>query len=172
MHVYLLLYVLCACLAFGVRSPRRSWHLAIVTGLFLAVFIGGRYEVGCDFTAYAARFSTIYPPEMSWWQVLTMSEGGFHLVNILARDLGWGFPGVLMLCGILYAAALVRFSRLAPRPMALVAIAIPILVIQLGMSGMRQASATGLLMFAYSAFTQRRPWATACLIGLASLFHE
>lgn len=172
MHVYLLLYVLCAFLAFSVRSPRRSWHLAIVTGVFLALFMGGRYEVGCDFAAYAARFSTIYPAEVSWWQALTMSEGGFHLVNILARDMGWGFPGVLMLCGILYAAALVRFSRLAPRPMALVAIAIPILVIQLGMSGMRQAAATALLMFAYSAFTQRRPWVTAGLIGLASLFHE
>lgn len=172
MHVYMLVYILAAGSAFLVRGARRSWHLAIATGAFLAFFIGGRHEVGCDFDAYVARFESLYPAQLSWWQGFQMGEGGFHLVNILARDLGWGFRGVVMVCGILYAWGLVRFARLAPRPMALVAIAIPILVIQLGMSGMRQATATAFLMLAYVAFTQRRQWLTAGWIGLAFLFHE
>ncbi|MBD7988319.1 EpsG family protein [Luteimonas sp. Sa2BVA3] len=172
MHVYLLVYLLAAGSAFLVRSPRRSWHLAILTGVFLALFIGTRHEVGCDFTAYAARYESLYPATVGWLQGLQMGEGGFHIINILSRDLGWGFRGVVMLCAILYAWGLVRFSRLAPRPMAFVAIAIPILVVQLGMSGMRQATATALLMLAYVAFTQRRQWLTAGWIGLAFLFHE
>lgn len=172
MFVYLLFYTFLAGAAFLVRSPRRSWHLAIVTGVFLAFFMGGRDEVGCDFAAYAARFEWMYPADVGWLEGLRMGEGGFHLVNILARDLDWGFRGVVMICALIYAWCLVRFARLAPRPMALIAIAFPILVVQLGMSGMRQAMATAFLMLAYAAFTQRRQWVTALWVGIAFLFHE
>lgn len=172
MHVYLLAYAIAAGAAFLTRSPRRSWHLAILTGFFLILFMGSRHHVGCDFTAYAARFETLYPVHVGWIDAVLMGEGGFHLFNVLARDLSWGFRGVVMLCAVFYAWGLVRFSRLAPRPMALVAIAFPILVVQLGMSGMRQAMATAFLMLAFVAFTERRQWVTAIWIGVAYLFHE
>ena len=172
MHIYLLFYGLMASAAFLVRSPRRSWHLAVVTGVFLALFMGSRHEVGCDFDAYAARFEWMYPAGVGWLDGFRMGEGGFHLVNILARDFEWGFHGVVMICALVYAWCLVRFARLAPRPMALIAIAFPILVVQLGMSGMRQAMATAFLMLAYAAFTQRRQWATAVWVVIAYLFHE
>ncbi|MGD9660041.1 MAG: EpsG family protein [Porticoccaceae bacterium] len=172
MLVYLLLYVLMAGTAFLVRSQRRSWQFACVTGVFLALFIGGRSVVGCDYRAYEARFQWMYPRYVDWWDGFRMGEGGFHLVNLIARDFGWGFHGVVLICGVIYAWCLVRFSRLAPFPMALIAIAFPILIIQLGMSGMRQAIAVAFLMLAYVAFTQRSQWLTAMWVGVAFLFHS
>lgn len=172
MYLYLGIYFLLAGTAYLFRSKRQSWTLAVLTGVFLALFIGGRRDVGCDFDAYLARFKSMYPVGLGWREGFEMGEGGFHLINILARDFGWGFNGVVMMCASIYVFCLVRFSRLAPRPLALIAIAFPILVLQLGMSGMRQAMATAFLMLAYVAFTQRRQWVTALWVGVAFLFHE
>jgi hypothetical protein len=83
----------------------------------------------------------------------------------------FGFLGVVMICGLLYAACLTRFALLAPRPMALIAIAFPILVIQLGMSGLRQACATALLLLAYVAFVRGRRLAIAAWVHVASTIH-
>lgn len=172
MYFYLGIYALLASAAFLIRSRRASWQAAIVAGTLLVLLMGGRRRVGCDYGAYESRFSSLYPSEYGWADAFSESEGGFHWVNVLARDLGWGFNGVIMLCAAVYGACLVRFSRLAPRPLALIAIAFPILVIQLGMSGMRQAMATAFLMLAYAAFAERRQWLTAAWIGIAYLFHE
>lgn len=172
MYVYLAVYAFWATLAFQVRNPRQSWHLAVLAGFFLFLFIGGRNEVGCDFNAYVARYETLYPRTVGWLDAFQMEESGFHLVNIIARDLGLGFAGVVMICGAVYSFALVRFSRLAPRPLMFVAIAFPILVVQLGMSGMRQAMATAFLMLAYLAFARRRSLPTAAWIFVAYMFHE
>jgi hypothetical protein len=172
MHVYLTIYFLLSGIAYLFRSKRQSWALAVLIAPFLLLFIGGRYRVGCDFLAYQARFEEMYPASMGWLEGFRMGEGGFHLINLMARDFGWGFNGVLMVCATIYVACLLRFSRLAPRPLALIAIAFPILVMQLGMSGLRQAMATAFLMLGYVAFTQRRQWLTAAWVGVAYLFHE
>ncbi len=172
MYLYLGIYFLLAVVAYLFRSKRQSWALAVMTGVFLALFMGGRYRVGCDYLAYRARFEELYPASVGWLDGLRMGEGGFHLINIMARDFGWGFNGVLMMCAVIYAYCLVRFSRLAPRPLAIIATAFPILVLQLGMSGLRQAMATAFLMLAYVAFTERRQWVTALWVVVAYLFHE
>lgn len=172
MHVYLSIYLVLAFAAFAARSYRRSWHLALAAGAMLALFIGGRYYVGCDFHAYLERFEWAYPKGLHWFRAFERPEGGFHLVNILSRDAGLGFNGVLMTCAVVYAAALVIFSRLAPYPLALLATAFPILVVQLGMSGMRQAMATAFLMMACVAFVRRSPWLTAMWVGIGFLFHQ
>ena len=172
MYFYIGIYAFLAAAAFLIRSPRQSWHAAVVAGGFLVLLMGGRQDVGCDYGNYAARFGWLYPANYGWLEALSETEGGFHWVNVLSRDLGWGFHGVIMLCAVVYGFSLLRFSRLAPRPLALVAIAFPILVVQLGMSGMRQAMATAFLMLAYAAFTERRQWITAGWIGIAYLFHE
>ncbi|MBW8312218.1 MAG: EpsG family protein [Rhizobium sp.] len=172
MYLYIGIYAALAFAAFFLRSRRASWQAAVAVGGFLVLFMGGRREVGCDYLTYESRFATLYPPGYGWLDALGDTEGGFQWVNVLARDLGWGFNGVIMLCAAVYGAALVRFSRLAPRPLALIAIAFPILVLQLGMSGMRQAMATAFLMLAYAAFSERRQWVTAAWVGVAYLFHE
>lgn len=171
MWVYVGVYAALALFGFGIRSPRLSRHMAIATGVFLTLFIGGRYEVGCDWTAYVARYSYLYPPGYGWTNALFSEEGGFHLVNVFSRDLGFGFLGVVMICGILFSLCLVRFALLAPRPMALIALALPILVIQLAMSGLRQACAAAILMLGYAAFIEGRRLKSAVWIGVAAMFH-
>jgi hypothetical protein len=172
MIFYIGIYGILALAGFLIRSPRLSRYVAAFAGIMLVLLIGGREEVGCDYDAYLARFNWLYPPGFGQLEALFQAEGGFHWLNVLSRDLGWDFNGLVMICGVVYGFCLVRFARLAPRPMALVAIAFPILVVQLGMSGMRQAMATAFLMLTYVAFTQRRQWITAGWICVAYLFHQ
>jgi hypothetical protein len=171
MLLYVTIFALFALLGLGIRAPRLSHHAAMAAGLFLVLFIGGRYQVGCDWSAYFARYAFLYPTNYDWSDALFSEEGGFHLINVLARDFEFGFLGVVMICGLLFAACLTRFALVAPRPMAFMAIAFPILVIQLGMSGLRQACATAFLLLSYVAFVRGRRLTIAAWVFVASMFH-
>lgn len=171
MHFYLATYFLGALWAFFIRRRRVALMAAAAASIFLLLLAGGRYEVGCDFLTYQARFHYLYPSTYSWAAAFADGEGGFHGINLLARDFGWGFNGVIFLTSLLTVAGLWRFSLLAGNPLALIVTAFPILVVQLGMSGMRQAAALGLLMLAYVAFTERKRLATALWVVAAFFFH-
>ncbi|ULQ46698.1 EpsG family protein [Flagellatimonas centrodinii] len=171
MSVYLAIYVLLAVAAYLAFSSKQSNVLAVVFGIFLVLFIGTRFQVGCDWWAYTLRFNSLYADIEGWAEGFRLGEGGFHLINLVAYDAGWGFNGVVLPAAIIYISALVRFSYLAPHPASLIAIAFPILIIQLGMSGMRQALATAMLMLACVAFVKGKKFVTGGWIGLASQFH-
>ena len=171
MYFYLAIYFSGALWAFFLRRRRLAVVAATIASLFLLILAGGRYEVGCDFLTYQSRFQYLYPSSFGWSAALSDGEAGFHGLNLLARDFGWGFEGVILLSSILTIAGLWRFSLLATNPLTLIVTAFPILVVQLGMSGMRQAAALGLLMLAYVAFTERKRLATALWIVSAFFFH-
>ena len=171
MFLYLTTYFLGALWAFALRHRRQAVLAAGAAFFYLLLLAGGRYEVGCDYRAYDARFYSLYPPSYGWFSAFEHGEGGFHGLNLIARDLGLGFNGVVFLASFVSLFGLWRFSRLATNPLALLVTAFPILVVQLGMSGMRQAAALGVLMLAYVAFTERKRLVTALWVLVAFLFH-
>lgn len=171
MYFYLATYFLGALWAFFVRRRGQAVLASGVAFLILFILAGGRYEVGCDYLAYQARFQFLYPSSFGWIAAFEHGEGGFHGINLLARDLGWGFNGVIVLSSFVSLFGLWRFSQLSSNPLALLVTAFPILIVQLGMSGMRQAAALGVLMLAYVAFTERKRLVTALWIVGAFLFH-
>lgn len=171
MYFYLASYFFGAVWAYFLRHRRQAVVAAGFATLLLLVLAGGRYEVGCDYLAYQARFDYLYPSSFGWSAAFEHGEAGFHGINLLARDFGWGFNGVILLSSALILVGLWRFSLLASNPLALIVTAFPILVVQLGMSGMRQAAALGLLMLGYVAFTERKRLITALWVMGAFLFH-
>ncbi len=171
MYFYLATYFLGAFGAFFLRRRRQSVLAASIAFFILLIIAGGRYEVGCDFLTYQARFQFLYPSTFGWGSAFADGEAGFHGLNLLARDFGWGFNAVILLSSFLSLFGLWRFSLLANNPLAFIVTAFPILIVQLGMSGMRQAAALGLLMLAYVAFTERKRLVTALWIVAAFFFH-
>jgi len=71
----------------------------------------------------------------------------------------------------IYVGCLMRFASLVRAPFAFLVLAFPVLVIQLGMSGMRQAMALGFLMLALVSFTNRERALTAIWVLVAAQFH-
>jgi EpsG family len=167
---YLSIYVIASLLVLAARSRQQSILLAAMFSLFIALFAGTRIWVGCDYYGYMIRFQSImsFP---GWTDLLIAGESGFQGLSIFLKSNEFSYTALILVCSSIYALCLLRFSRLAQSPLALLLLCFPILVIQLGMSGMRQALATGFLMLSIASFIQgRRVW-VALWILVAWQFH-
>ncbi|MFN2334846.1 MAG: EpsG family protein, partial [Wenzhouxiangellaceae bacterium] len=137
---YLAIFLAASTLAWGPGSARRSQRLSYLFALFLVLFAGTRYFVGCDYTGYEIRFEFLYRQE-TWLSLLGQAEAGFHLINFAIIRLGLAYSDLLLVCSAIYLACLVHFAGLARRPLLVLVLLFPVLVLQLGMSGLRQALA-------------------------------
>lgn len=162
--VFLLLILLrMACATPPLRRRVFPWAL-----LAIFAFSAFRYEVGCDWTGYEVQFDL---------------GGETSLTDIGGDPLWWGLVQLLQTAGLSYvslnvASSLVFFYgiyRLSLRqtdPLGFLVLIFPVLIINLPMSGIRQATAAGILCFAFMAFTDRRPARFSILVAFAALFHS
>lgn len=118
-----------------------SWSLV---GVSVALLVGWRHEVGGDWGNYLRQFGAVgfdmYRAE--WWK----NDPGYRLLEWLAFNAGWGIHGVNLMAAAVFAFGLLRFCRELPRPWLALAVAVPYLVIILGMGYSRQGVALGCLM--------------------------
>lgn len=170
MYPYFILYTLSSLFAAIARSTAASRWLAALFALVLAVFVGTRFKVGCDYLAYEARFYGLQEG-LTWQEILAKAEPGFYLLSINLRDLGYSHLSVLFTAGLIYVFCLWRFSRVWVNPLAILALTFPVLIVQLGMSGVRQALAVGFLMLGYSAFIRKQWLWVAVWVLVAAQFH-
>ena len=169
MYVYVSIYAFLAYLGAS-TTARNSGLLLTAIAVPMVLFMGTRYATGCDFHQYLNRFE-LYYYGASLGDIVRREEPGFHLLNWIVHYLGLGYMWVNLIASAIYVFCILRFSRLSDRPILLIAIFFPILIIQLGMSGLRQALATGFLMLAIVEFSSGRRFKTGILILAGSLFH-
>ena len=111
-------------------------------------------EFGNDNAAFGAR-------EWLWWAVLEALEAsGVHYV--------W----VNVVAAIIFFGGLHYFAKRQPDPLGFLVLCLPILVINMPMSALRQAIAIGIILFALGAFLDKRTWLFVALVALASTFHS
>ncbi|MCB2016002.1 MAG: EpsG family protein [Hydrogenophaga sp.] len=140
-------------------------------GVFLLLFMGTRYHTGCDYRAYESRFLYLYK-DTDYLSYVTQEEPGFHWLNLLVHDLGLGFMWVNLFASLIFVLCLIRFVRISPSPVLLLAIMFPIVILQLGMSGLRQALAVAFLLQAMISFVNVRRLHAALWILVAAQFHQ
>jgi hypothetical protein len=131
------------------RLGRHS-PLLPVAALVPAVMIGLRYHVGTDWNAYVEIFKRLNRPD--FLSALAITDPGYAALNWFAHAANAGIWLVNLICGLLFMFGVVRFVRVQPNPWLALLVAIPYLVIAVGMGYSRQAVAIGL-----------------CMAGLASL---
>ena len=168
MELYLAVYM--ALVVAALLIGRRYAHIILIVAcLFLVAFIGTRYYVGCDFVAYELRFRSAG----SDLQALDLygSEVAFDALAVLTKQLGLGYMWLNVFAAVIFMACVYVLLRGTSRPLAALACFFPVLVIQLAMSGVRQASAVGMLMLAVAFFLKGMRIATALTIIVGSFFH-
>ncbi|GIW99748.1 MAG: transmembrane protein EpsG [Pirellulaceae bacterium] len=170
MWIYLLLYFSLAASALLARTKRAVTTSLWFWGTVLALFAGTRDAVGCDYIGYKLRFDNLYDHE-TWQSILTHAEPGFHALNFAVIQLGGSYHTLIFIVSVFYVFCLIQFSKIHDRPLDVVALMFPIMFVQLGMSGMRQAMAVGFLMLAMICFVRKRVIWTALWILCGSLFH-
>ncbi len=130
----------------GLASLQRTpvplgWTLA---GLAIALLVGWRHEVGGDWFNYLRHFQdAAYNSQYAeFWN----DDPGYRLLEWLALRFGWSMHGVNLIAAAVFSFGLLRFCRELPRPWLALAVAVPYLVIILGMGYSRQGVALGCLM--------------------------
>lgn len=171
MWIYLLIF---AVMASGGLFAKSAKEQSIVLGLsaaILVVFMGTRFETGCDYDTYLLRFSTLYQ-DTDIRSYLGREEPAFHLLNYAVRSAGLDYMWLNVVASLIIVICLVRFVRLSSAPALLLSLLFPIIIVQLSMSGLRQALAVAFLLQGVISLVERKRFVTALWILLAAQFHE
>jgi len=166
---YFSLYGLLSLL--GLRDyGQRTVPILIASSIFLIWFAGLRFYVGCDYHSYYIRYRET--ALFDWQTVFASQESGFSALTYVFAKAGASFSlfqAFVTACMVfLYAKFIVRHQH----AMYLLALLFPILILQLGMSGMRQALAVGFVMLAYNAFIDKRRLLVGVWVFVAFSFHS
>jgi hypothetical protein len=171
MWVYVLIFAVFAGFGLLVRSPKQQNIVLGLAAVFLVVFMGTRFETGCDYPAYLLRFTYMYNGD-DFRDYIRFEEPGFHLLNYAIKSAGLDYMWMNVAASFIIVVCLVRFVRLSSAPMLLLALLFPIIIVQLGMSGLRQAIAVGFLLQGVISLIEKKRLVTAMWILLGAQFHE
>jgi hypothetical protein len=169
-YLMLLLVPLAGAWAERLRSSRRIALYAAV-GLALVLFIGLRYQVGCDWNGYVRMFvrAQLAP---SLPEALTVTSPGYMLLNWIVARLGLGLAVVNTVCAAVLVSGFLVFSARQPKPWLAMLIGIPVLVMLDGFSATRQGVAVGLLLWALHVDAEGRGSKKAIMLVLVGAsFH-
>lgn len=169
LSVYTAIYAtLSAC---GIFVKRQYEALFLSSSLlFLLFFMGTRYQVGCDFTGYLNRYNNT-DPFASPLEAFTRDESLFVFLEIFTRTENLGFVGLIFIATAIIVSCYWVFLRSVHYPLLILAMLFPIMLMQLGMSGMRQGIAVGFLLVAMTSFLKGSRLWTAIWIAIGTQFH-
>ena len=139
--------------------------------LVIALLIGFRYEVGGDWHQYELMFTYAQFADLA--RMLEIGDPGYQLLNWVVEQVGGDLWLVNLIGGLIFGWGLLRFAAAQPDPWLAMVVAIPYLVVVVGMGYTRQALAIGILM-AGLASVARDPSILrfALYVMAAALFHK
>lgn len=169
MFAYIGVYSVFAAIGLSARKQGARAFLLLALA-FLLWFMGWRYAVGCDFTGYVRRFDSA-PDVFILNDILASAEPGFALLitSVKASGLDYMWLNVFASAIILFGFA--NFLKAFRLPVLILALLFPIIIVQLGMSGIRQAIAVALIMGSAESFIRGKRIRTAIWILVATTFH-
>jgi hypothetical protein len=135
-------------------AQRRHAGMGLVAlnALIICIFVGLRYEVGSDWRSYWAQFVRVSVMPIS--KIPAAGDPGYVLLNWLAGRLGADIWLVNLVSAAVFSWGLFSFVKHQSRPWLSLAIAIPYLVIVVGMGYTRQGVAIGLAMRGFVALKE------------------
>lgn len=153
------------------RPSRFNWILFAFGGLILTLVIGLRFEVGGDWAAYQRMFRLAGLTD--YGSMLRFGDPAYQLLNWSVQAQEWPFWIVNVACAAIFAWGLTRFAQLQANPWLAMCVAVPYLVIVVGMGYSRQAVAIGVIMLGLAALERGASVLRfAIYVLIASLFHK
>lgn len=170
MLAYLGVYLWMSVVALA-ASERAQRVLVVFFGIFLIWYMGARDTVGCDWWGYLHRFRVI-PVDQPFSAIFSdFDEPGFWLLMKFVRENELHYMWLNFIATVIMVICFVVFCRAHRNSLLILTLLFPVIIVQLGMSGIRQGLAVGFLMVATVAWTRGRKIWTAAWILLGSMFH-
>jgi hypothetical protein len=152
------------------KNKVRGHFIWSVWWLILTLIIGLRHEVGGDWSQYLAHVEAV--------------RGEIFIEAIFQQDIAYAFldwfganywGGVYLVntvCASIFVHGILVFCRMQSRPWLALTVAVPFLIVVVGMGYTRQSAAMGLCMLGIAAIYRRSYIRYIFLIILAALFHK
>jgi hypothetical protein len=150
-------------------NAQSAIGLLRVMCIFFLVYIGLRRDVGCDFDGYYLIFSL--SEGLSLPETTEFMEVGFAVLIRLIQEAGLDFYWLNLVCAAIFLYGAYKLSARQPSPLGFFALSFPILMLHMAMSATRQATAIGILMLAFIAFTEKKRIGFVTFVLLAASFH-
>lgn len=149
------------------RSQVCAWY---AIGLFFVFAIGLRFEVGGDWASYLMHLDIRSGVPLS--AVLQGSDPGYYLINWFVAKAGGSIYWVNTACGMILMMGVVRFARAQPLPWLAFLVAVPYLIIVVGMGYTRQSAALGLLLIGLVSLGNAQMRWFVFWVMLGATFHK
>lgn len=177
MAIYWLLFAFPAlmALAFPVRMPRETISTAQFVGfaaflLFYTILAALREETGGDWLTYGEMFDDIDGDTLGF--ALGRTDPLFGALNWFSAQLGTGVYLVNGVAAWILALGCVRVARLTREPWLALVIAVPYLLIVVGLGYVRQGAAIGWILLAIAALHRGETGRTILYLAFAAGFHS
>ena len=149
------------------KSLELSWF---ITGVLLTLLVGLRHQVGGDWFNYEKNYWNMVGAPLS--ELLENGDPGYQLLNWLSSQVGGGTYLINLVSGVLFSVGVVAFCRQQPRPWLALAVAVPYMIIVVGMGYTRQAVALGLAMLGLVGLARKNNLQFVLCVALAATFHK
>lgn len=177
MTIYWLLLAFPALMAltYPVHTPRFGYGpaqaLAMLTFLLLYALLGAlRFETGGDWLTYDEMFEDMRTESLIY--ALTETDPLYGFLNWFSAQLGTGIYLVNFVCCWVLGYGTVRVAMRFREPWLAITIAVPYLLIVVGLGYVRQGAAIGCVLIAIASLDQSRPLRTLVYLALAVGFHS
>jgi hypothetical protein len=177
MTIYWLLFGFAATMALA--YPNRDEWIKVGLGhtLALTVFVVSyflvailRYQIGGDWLQYEAMYDEIRVGNLG--DALRATDPAFGLLMWISARLDLGVYPVNGLCAGLIGYGVLRTAVSTREPWLAMIVALPYLLIVVGMGYLRQASAIGLILIAADSLGKGNRGRTIFYLALAAGFHS
>lgn len=149
---------------------RTSQKALLFASLVPIILIGFRYQVGTDYPNYLALFQRV--SHLRFSKALDQTDIGYAALNWIVGNFGGKLWLVNLVCAIFFTYGLIQFARAQPNPWLAVTVAVPYLVITVGMGYSRQAVAIGMAMAGLVAVSRGSFVKFIAFVLLGALFHR
>ncbi|PZU16468.1 MAG: hypothetical protein DI591_05860 [Citromicrobium sp.] len=175
MLIYLILFGVAALLA--LTLPKHGGTLGLGSmmaligfGVLYAAVAALRYEIGGDWHAYMdmydrARLGTI-------GESLAITDPAFGLLMYLGSAVGGGMYLVNGFCAAILFYGVARTAAQTREPWLAITVALPYLLIVVGMGYIRQAAAIGMVLIAIDTVRRERPALALLQLFFGLMFHS
>lgn len=149
------------------RGRSVAWMSVIISLIFV---VGLRDKVGGDWWPYQEHFYVV--SRLPIVEVVAFGDPGYYILNWLFGRIGGDIYLVNLACGTFLIAGMSRFLSKQPYPWLGLSIAIPYLIIVVGMGYTRQSAALGFAMLGLVSFEERKIRYFVIFIIIGALFHK
>ncbi|MDE2382846.1 MAG: EpsG family protein [Xanthomonadaceae bacterium] len=160
--------------AWAVLMPGRlksgqAWVPWVFVFVVFTLMMGLRHEVGGDWGNYLPYLERA--GRLDFDEAIRQPEAGYFLLNWVGAKWG-GIHFVNLVCAVVLMWGTVRFCRQQPWPWLALAVAVPYMLIVVGMGYTRQAVALGFALLGLVQLGRGKTYQFVLLIALGAMFHK